>query len=187
MTNASTPVPLPQAYRLLNHGPVVLLSTTDGAHPNAAPVAWCATLRRDPPQVMLALGRGHKTFGNIAATGEVVINLPPVSMVEAVRICGTRSGHETPDKLQQAGLELMPATTISAPRIAGCLAWLECRVVSLHQHEDHLPLIVEVVAATAVEGLLDDQVHVRVDQYPSLHHLGGKRFAVAQHTVTTDN
>ena len=44
-----TPVPLDKAYRLLNHGPTVLVSASHAGEDNAMAAAWACALDFAPP------------------------------------------------------------------------------------------------------------------------------------------
>ncbi|MNF89274.1 D-alanine--D-alanine ligase A [compost metagenome] len=47
------PVPLPKAYRLLNHGPTVLVSAAHGGQRNIMAAAWAMPLDFEPPKVLI--------------------------------------------------------------------------------------------------------------------------------------
>lgn len=168
---------LPRAYRLLNHGPTVLVSTTDGSVPNACAVAWCAPVSRSPARFVLTIGQGHKTWDNLVATGECVINLPTVDALEALWVCGHETGHEG-DKLGPAGIAVFPSTSVAAPRLLCCVAWIEARLLAAPAVEDTSLVLVEAVAVETLPGVIDDDGHLDVQRFPTLHHLGGPRFTL---------
>ena len=70
-------VPLPQAYRLLNHGPTVLVSSAAGARRNVMAAAWCMPLDFDPPKIVVVIDKSTFTRELISASGEFAINVPP--------------------------------------------------------------------------------------------------------------
>ncbi len=45
------PVPLAKAYRLLNHGPTVLVSAAHGGQRNIMAAAWAMPLDFEPPKL----------------------------------------------------------------------------------------------------------------------------------------
>lgn len=67
---------------------------------------------------------------------------------EVSTFCGSRSGKNV-DKIAQLNLKTEPASVINVPRLAGCVANLECRVVSRYPAGDHTLFLGEVVAADA--------------------------------------
>ena len=50
MSASIRPVDLAKAYRLLNHGPTVLVSARHQAVDNVMAAAWCCALDFDPPK-----------------------------------------------------------------------------------------------------------------------------------------
>ena len=55
MNEHIVPVELEKAYRLLNHGPTVLVSATHEGVDNVMSAAWSCALDFSPPKVMLVL------------------------------------------------------------------------------------------------------------------------------------
>ena len=56
-----TPVPLDKAYRLLNHGPTVLVSASHAGEDNAMAAAWACALDFAPPKVTVVLDKATRT------------------------------------------------------------------------------------------------------------------------------
>ncbi len=48
-------VPLDKAYRLLNHGPTVLVSSAHAGQQNVMAAAWAMPLDFDPPKVLVVI------------------------------------------------------------------------------------------------------------------------------------
>lgn len=170
-------VPLHRATRLLNHGPLVLVSTTDGLRADVAPVAWCMPVGKEPPRFALAIGSRHYTFENLLATGEAVLSVPGLDLAAAVARAGSVSGRDVPDKFAHAGLVADPSRVVRPPRVAGAVAWLECRLVDRDLAVQHGLVLVEAVWAEAREGAFREDATLDVARFPTLHHLGGDRFA----------
>lgn len=172
-------IPLNKATRLLNHGPMILVSSTDGQTANACAVAWCAPASRDPARFVMILGKRHKTYQDLMVTGDCVLNLPTADALEQVMVCGKKSGHDG-DKLGPAGIELLPSQKVLSPRLACCSAWIEARLWAEPKWDEAGPslLVVEAVAASCRPGLMSEDHFVDVDNFPTLHHLGSNRFAL---------
>ena len=179
-------VNLEWAYRFLGYGPLVLVSTTDGLKPDVSTVAWCAPCAKNPPTLMIAIGKSHKTYRNIMKTGYFGINLPGPEHLDMVMYAGTVSGNDT-DKFKQRGLRPWYGQTIGKlPLMQESVAWLECRIVPGVEAGDHSIIIARAEAAWCRPGvLLDDHTWNTVD-YPTLHHLGGRRFLVGKDEVLAD-
>lgn len=169
-------IPLEKATRLVNHGPVVMVSTTDGQRPNACAIAWCMPYSKKPAWVALKIGKSHLTWDNLMATEDLVINVPSAEQVEAVLKVGRVKGREVSDKLALAGLAPLPSEQVGPPRIAGCVAWLECRLVRRELAEADGIVLAEVVAAAAADGAFREDGTLDTERFPTLHHLGGDRF-----------
>ena len=54
-------VPLEKAYRLLNHGPTVLVSAAHGGQRNIMAAAWAMPLDFEPPKVAVVLDKSTST------------------------------------------------------------------------------------------------------------------------------
>jgi flavin reductase (DIM6/NTAB) family NADH-FMN oxidoreductase RutF len=172
-----TEVPLSSCYRLLGHGPVLLVSTRGLLHPNVAPIAWHSPFDRDPPQFLLTISSGHATFENLLREGELVLNVPGPDLASAVLAAGRVSAHEVPDKFSHLGLRALPSARVSAPRVEGCLAWIECRLVDESLARSQEIVRVEAVRAETVEGAWSEGF-LDIERFPTLHHLGGSRLGV---------
>jgi flavin reductase (DIM6/NTAB) family NADH-FMN oxidoreductase RutF len=80
-----------------------------------------------------------------------VINVPDASLIEAVKVCGSRSGRDGP-KFPVAGLDREPSLAVGAASIAQCPAHIECRVTRTVEFEHRDWFIGDVVAARCREG-----------------------------------
>ncbi len=130
-----------------------------------------------PARFVLTIGTRHKTWDNLTASGECVINLPTVEALEQLWVCGHRTGHHG-DKLGPAGIEVMPSTVVEAPRLTCCVAWIEAELVQAPLYEGTSLVLVEAVAVETVPGLIDEAGHLDVTRFHTLHHLGGPRFTL---------
>jgi len=70
------PVPLDKAYRLMNHGPTVLVSSRHGEAVNVMAAAWSMPLDFQPPKVAVVLDKSTLTRRMIEASGEFALNVP---------------------------------------------------------------------------------------------------------------
>ena len=149
-------VPLEQCYLLLNHGPVTLVTSADGERRNVMAAAWAMPLDLSPAKVLLVVDKATYTRELIEASGEFVLNLPVRAQAELVLAVGSRSGRDG-DKLSALGIATFTARQVAAPLVAGCAAWLECRVIQEPRNEQCYDLfIAEVVAAHADPALFSE-------------------------------
>ncbi|WP_374520853.1 flavin reductase family protein [Hydrogenophaga sp.] len=178
-------VPLDKAYRLINHGPTVLVSASHGDQVNAMAAAWACALDFSPPKVTVVLDKSTRTRELVEASGVFVLSLPTVAQASLTVALGTDSAKQVHDKLARLGVQTVPAPGSGAPLVPGCVAWLVCRVVpEPHNQQAYDLFIGEVTAAWADERVFRDG-RWHFDQAPdalrTLHHVaGGQFFAIGQ-------
>jgi flavin reductase (DIM6/NTAB) family NADH-FMN oxidoreductase RutF len=164
---------LSQVYRLLEPGPVVLLTTADRKHANIMAMSWHMMMEFEPPLVgCLISGRNH-SFDILSQTRECVINIPSVELAEKVVTCGNTSGKKI-DKFKSFGLTAMPAACVKAPLIAECYADLECRVADARLVNQYNFFILEGLKAWIASPRRD---------WRTIHHWGMGSFMVAGETL----
>lgn len=171
------PVELPKAYRLLNHGPTVLVSSAHGGAMNVMAAAWSMPLDFSPPKVALVIDRSTRTRELVEASGEFALNIPSRQMARATLAVGSISGREH-DKLREYQLATFAAEKIAAPLLEGCLGWLECRVIAEPHIQQQYDLFVgEVVAAWADPRAFQNGHWSFEDGAPrSIHYIAGGSF-----------
>lgn len=179
------PVPLDKAYRLINHGPTVLVSASHGGHVNAMAAAWTCALDFSPPKVTVVLDKSTRTRELVEASGVFVLSLPTVAQAQLTVALGTDSAKQVPDKLTRLGVHTVPAPGSGAPLVPGCVAWLVCRVVpEPHNQQTYDLFIGEVTDAWADERVFHDGrwfFDQAPDELRTLHHVaGGHFFAIGQ-------
>ena len=101
------------AYRLLNHGPTILVSARHNGKQNIMAAAWACALDFDPPKITVVIDKSTYTRELIEASGTFAINVPCVAQVDIVRKVGTTTGRDLKetDKFAEYGLETFSATT----------------------------------------------------------------------------
>ncbi|MBI2732300.1 MAG: flavin reductase family protein [Aquabacterium sp.] len=180
---ASTPVQrlavdLAKAYRLLNHGPTVLVSAAHKGRCNVMAAAWNMPLDFNPPKEAVVIDKQAYTRALIDASGEFVLSVPPVALLHQVVAAGSLAGRDLDDKFEACGLRAAAASKVSAPLVEGCLAWLVCRVLpepAMAERNDHF--LAEVVAAWADPAVFSEgRWHIGHDAQRCLHHVAGGAF-----------
>lgn len=171
------PLPLEHAYRLINHGPVTLLTTRYRGRRNVCTIAWAMPV--DAAVVAVVVSAGNYSFRAVRETGEFVLNIPGRGLLGAVLGCGSVSG-EACDKFRRFRLTPIKARKVKAPRIAECIGHLECRVIPGHDKlaREHDLFLARVEAAAVERGLFDAQWKIDEPRARTLHHLGGTAFGV---------
>jgi flavin reductase (DIM6/NTAB) family NADH-FMN oxidoreductase RutF len=179
------PVPLEKAYRLVNHGPTVLVSARHEGVENVMAAAWACGLDFLPPKVTVVIDKIARTRALVEGSGRFVIQIPTVTQLQLTQTVGSRSLAEQPDKLAEAGVELFEMPGHDLPFVAGCSAWLACTLISEPHNEQTYDLfIAEVVGAWADTRVFEHgrwrfesaDPHLR-----SLHHVaGGHYYAIGE-------
>jgi flavin reductase (DIM6/NTAB) family NADH-FMN oxidoreductase RutF len=182
-------VPLPQAYRLLNHGPTVLVSAAHQGRRNVMAAAWAMPLDFDPPKVTVVIDKSTFTRTLIEASGQFALSVPCRALTDATFAAGSLSGAQRDDKFADCGLAHFAAQRIEAPLVAGCIAWLECRVIA-GPHEQHHQQAYDLFVAEVLAAQADERVFAHGRWRPdapaelrTLHHQAGGAFFVAGETV----
>ncbi len=179
-----TPVPLDRAYRLLNHGPTVLVSATHQGRANVMAAAWAMPLDFAPPKVAVVIDKSTFSRGLVEASGRFVLNLPCAAQAGLTVGVGSDSAHTRPDKLAAHGVQLFdrPETPAgcAAPLVAGCVGWLACRLLPEPRTEQTYDLFLgEVEAAWADDRVFRDG-RWHFDSAPAelrtLHYVAGGQF-----------
>lgn len=183
-TSHRRPVPLSKAYRLLNHGPTVLVSAAHDGQRNIMAAAWSMPLDFDPPKVAVVLDKSTWTRQLVEASGTFVLNVPVVTQADIVQTVGSTSGQALSaasgqDKFSTYGLQTFAGDQLDAPLLEGCVAWLECCLLPEPHNQDKYDLFLgEVIAAHADERAFSDgHWHLEGhDELRTLHHIAGGNF-----------
>lgn len=184
--NHRQPVALNKAYRLLNHGPTVLVSAAHGGKRNIMAAAWAMPLDFDPPKVAVVLDKSTWTRELLEGAGAFALQVPVRAQLDLTETLGNSSGREIveqsgQDKFAAYGLSTFAGTAIDAPLLEGCAAWLECRLLPEPAIQQRYDLFLgEVIAAQADERVFSNgRWHFEGhDELRTLHHVAGGHFII---------
>ncbi len=168
---------LREVYKLIEPGPVVMLTTADGGYCDVMAMSWHMMVAFAPPTIACLVSGGDHSFGALNKTGECVIAIPDAALAETVVAVGNVSGR-TVDKFKAFGLTRVPAQKVAPPLIGECFANLECRVADDALVERYNLFVLEVV-----KGWRDPAVEVP----RTLHHRGYGTFAIDGEIITLDS
>lgn len=180
MNEHIAPVALQKAYRLINHGPTVLVSARHGGVDNVMAAAWACALDFSPPKLTLVLDKSTRTRELVERSGAFVVQVPTAAQLRLTHELGTTSLADTADKLARSGVQLFGMDGHDLPFLGGCSAWLACRLIpEAHNQQAYDLFIGEVVAAWADTRVFRDG-HWHFEhadaQWRSLHHVAGGNF-----------
>ncbi|MEB2549457.1 flavin reductase family protein [Burkholderia gladioli] len=177
------PVRLDHASRLLNHGPTVLVTSTDGTRRDVMAAAWSMPVEFTPPRLAVAIDKNTYTRELIAASGIFGIVVPGFAALDLTFAVGSASGRDE-DKFARYAIDARPGPELGVLVIeTGCAAWLECRLIPEQHIEDaYDTCFCEVVSAAADSRVFADGHWNLDDSHPELHtihHLGAGKFVRA--------
>lgn len=132
--------------------PVVLVSVGDETEANIITLSWAANVCSKPPRMVVGVRPERHSFSLMQRIGDFVINIPSANHLEAVSLCGTKSG-KTVDKFEATGFTKQPSTKITSPMITECPLNIECKtwkVIELGSHHLFIGDVVNVHIDDAV-------------------------------------
>jgi flavin reductase (DIM6/NTAB) family NADH-FMN oxidoreductase RutF len=161
-------MPVSQAYRLIEPGPIVLVTTSQNGKPNIMTMGFHMMIQHDPPLIGCIIGPWDHSYAALKATAECVIAIPTVDLAQVVVDIGNCSG-EAVDKFGRFGLTPRPARDVAAPLIKECLANIECRVTDT-----------SLVGKYSLFILQAERIWIDKDRKEkrTLHHRGNGSFTV---------
>ncbi|AUX41678.1 flavin reductase [Sorangium cellulosum] len=146
--HAKKDFPVAEIRRLLEPGPIVLVSSAWRRETNIMTMGWHTVMEFTPSLVGCVISSANHSFDLIRRSKACVINLPNMDLAETVVRIGNCSGRDT-DKLSAFGLTPLPGTAVGAPLIAECHASFECRLVDARLVKTYNFFVFEVVKAHA--------------------------------------
>lgn len=161
--------PLSRVYRLLEPGPVVLVTTAHKGKANVMPLSWHMMMEFEPPLVGMLLSGRNYSFELLTASRECVINIPTVELAKPVVACGNCTGRHR-DKFAAFGLTPKYVDGVTPPLIEECYASLACKISDTRMMNKYNLCVLEVTRAWKDPA---------VKQARTLHHEGMGNFMVA--------
>lgn len=162
-------LPLSDVYRLLEPGPVVLVSTHYKGIEDVMTMSWQTMLDFEPPLFGCVISNRNYSFNLIKSSKECVINIPTVDQLNMVVGCGNTTGEKI-DKFKKFKITKEESSKVAAPLIDECFANLECIVVDTKLVNKYNFFVLEVVKAW---------IDPKIKKAKTLHHRGNGVFMVA--------
>jgi flavin reductase (DIM6/NTAB) family NADH-FMN oxidoreductase RutF len=174
------PVALEHASRLINHGPTVLVTSTDGKRRNVMAAAWSMPVEFTPPRIAIVIDKHTFTRELIAKSGTFGICVPTAAAIDFTYAVGSCSGKDV-DKFERFAIAPVAGPRLGVPIIEpGCAAWMECKLISEPHTEDAYDTCFGEVVAAAADSRVFHNGHWTFDASNSdlhtIHHLGGGNF-----------
>lgn len=169
------------AARLLEPGPVVLVTAQYRAHPNVMTAAWVVPLSLEPMRIGLAVHPSRLTHELMTKGEYFTLNILTLEHLLAIHLCGILSGRDV-DKFTRAQLHPVDALEVDVPVIEEAVAHIECGVVARLSLGDH-DLFVGEVLAVAAESELFGEWWLQLEEAPLVHHVGAEWYAALTRVV----
>ncbi|HEX7768188.1 MAG TPA: flavin reductase family protein [Nitrospira sp.] len=132
-----------KAFTLMESGPVVFVTTSDGEKHNIMTISWTMVVDFTPV-FAITTGPWNYSYAALRRFRECVIAIPTADLIDQVVGVGTCSGADT-DKFAKFRLTPVKGTHVRPPLIKECLANIECRVVDIIRR--HNIVVLEGIAA----------------------------------------
>jgi flavin reductase (DIM6/NTAB) family NADH-FMN oxidoreductase RutF len=154
MTGAIVPRPIAWVTTLSPEGVV-----------NAAPFSAFTLLSQDPPTILFQAVEGERekdTARNIRLSGEFVVNIPNLPLLEKMHLCSASLPPEQ-SEVERFGIATAPSLCVKPPRIADAPICFECKLIMYFPigREPHVVFIGEVKHFYVRDDLYDEG---RIDQ-----------------------
>jgi len=169
------PYPISKVYRLIEPGPVLLVTTgslAEGTH-NVMTIGFHMVMQHEsPPLIGISLGPWDASFAALKKRRECVLAVPSVEMAAVVVDVGNCSSADGVDKWTDFGLEALPAKKVKAPLVGGpdVIANVECVVEDTKMVGKYSMWVLKVVAAWQNPG--------KRETGRMFHHRGDGTFVV---------
>ncbi len=166
-----------ESLRLLDGGPVVLVTTRWRDQTDVMPAIWTTPLSREPPLVGVVVHPSRHTHDMIGFAEQFALNFPAPDLMNHAQYFGVVSGRDV-NKLDLSKLPTFKATKVDAPLIENCIAYIECGLEDALRLGDHTLFVGRVEVVQAESDAFDETWLVGDSDYRPLHYLGLDRYAV---------
>ncbi|WP_225774523.1 flavin reductase family protein [Pseudomonas sp. Marseille-Q5115] len=180
MNDYIAPVPLEKAYRLLNHGPTVLVSARHDGVDDVMAAAWACALDFDPPKLTVVLDKSTRTRSLVEQAGRFVIQVPTAAQAQLTHDVGNRSLNDDSAKLDRCGVALQAFEGHDQPFVNGCCAWLACTLIPEPHNQATYDLFIAQVTGAWADSRVFRDGHWKFEEADpalrSLHYVAGGQF-----------
>jgi len=167
-------ISLNKVNRLINCGQIILVSSAYKDKHTIITLAWNMPISHKPALLGISIAKSHFSNELIRKSGEFIVNIPTIDLLDKVIYCGTHSGYDV-DKFAETNLRSKKANRlINTPLIEDCIGNIECYVRDIREVGDHSLFIAEAIHASAEDGMFDEIWNI--DKAKLIFHLGGKTF-----------
>lgn len=124
--------------------------------PNVLVITYVTGVNEEPPMFGIAVRPDKFSNSLIKESGEFVINVPTLELMQKIDYCGTHSGRKV-NKFKKLGLTSVKAKNLTTPLIAECPINIECKLRQTVKLPSHNLFIGEVVALSVNEDVVSNK------------------------------
>ncbi len=164
--------------RLIYHNPVCLVTSKSGDIENVFTASWVMPVSNNPPMVAISVAKSRFSYELIKKSGVFVLNIPNKLMLKEVIYCGSVSGRDK-NKFAEMDLEkeISPNGNIL---LLGCIAYLECKIISEVGAGDHTVFIAEIIANGVEKELFENDKWILSEKSEILLYLGDGKYCTTK-------
>lgn len=171
-------ISLETATRLVNHSPLVLITSKYDDKIDITPIAWHMPVNKMPPLLAFEISETHFIYQCILQTRDFAVNIPSQSILKEIMLCGTETGVDT-DKVRTSGLMTELSRVIKSPVLKAAIGVLECELVEDRHLLEHYNIVLGEVKYAEVEPAAFKEHWLFRDQgLKTVHHLGDMTFSM---------
>jgi len=159
--------------------PPALVSCGTVENPKVLTIAWTGIIASEPAMTYVSIRPTRNSYKIIKESGEFVINLPNLPLIEAVDYCGVKSGRDT-DKFKEMKLTAGACAKIAAPQIVEAPVSMECKVKSIAEYGSHDMFVAEIVAVNVDDSYLDADGKLCLEKAGLIAFSHGKYFTMGR-------
>ncbi|MCX6806815.1 MAG: flavin reductase family protein [Candidatus Berkelbacteria bacterium] len=163
--------------------PFLITSYSKKYGDDVAPISSVGFLSYNPPRNIIAIHPKRNTYKNLKETGECVLNVPAVDLLEAIFKAGKKVSPDF-NKFKAYGFTKEQSKIVKPVRIKECIAWVEYKIIEeLFPKESERTLFVlkPVTASVRKEVMQGERYSPEKAKIPV--HLSGNVFSVAERTL----
>lgn len=138
--------------------PALIVSNSESKGPNILTAMWWTAAGYRPYKMVVAIAHSTYTYEIMEENQEFVMAAPTRDMMDAIVLCGRRSGREV-DKIDRLGLQTLPADKIEVPLLKEAAGNIECKVEDAFEHDGHTYYFAEVVRSYVKPGWFKNGVY----------------------------
>ena len=137
---------LRKVIRRFTTGVTLLTTLREDGSVKAMTANSVTSISLDPPLVLVCVGHDRNTFQYNEGTGRYTINVLGREQASSAKHFANEEQRTGPDPIE------FTLTDRRSPKVAECIAFLDCDVVGAHPHGDHTIFVGEVKDGSTEAG-----------------------------------